>query len=427
MGLAKRYFAEDPARDLLFDQANSISLLQSPPSWGLAATTPADWVLKQRLRTSRGLKSTNRRDRRQRSNSRTRSETTASADLNDIEEVARYLEEKQRTLAVIASGYGPGDDDEERRRKRRKMLMWGAVAVAIVAVSYAVMTQYSPAVTPCPDSTGETSSGSIERDLLQSNERPNKTSLPAMQPSKEHSATNRQMMESARPSSSYERPTQSQRHETHGGGGSSRPKTVEFEVNPRGSVHSVPLNMEQAQTNGAMQRTSAPGASRGESSTSKTSASMQGRTERSSSSSGGRSAQTNRDTVVPGPLRYMKGLLISTRQALNSVDRLPGSQWVTGVYRDVRRAVDEIDPNLVVPGLHLVPDFLRKARRSITGGDGSQYVKETIEDTTGRETNLVRGVLKNIHRFFAKRGQGRRALKSARRALTENEADFVVL
>lgn len=154
MGLAKRYFAEDPSREFLFEQAKSISLLQSPPSWGLAATSPADWVLKQRLRESRGMKSTNRRDRR-RSSSRTRSgqQQEAPADLNDIEEIAKYLDEKQRTLAVIASGYGPGDDDEERRRKRKKMLMWGAVAVALVAVSYAVVTQYGPAATPTIDST----------------------------------------------------------------------------------------------------------------------------------------------------------------------------------------------------------------------------------------------------------------------------------
>lgn len=176
MGLATRYFAEDPGRDFLFQQAKSISLLQSPPSWGLAATSPADWVLTQRMRESRGLKSTNRRLRRNRSTSRTRSDQEEPIDVNDIEEITKYLDEKQRTLAVIATGYGPGEDDEEKRRKRRKMLLWGAVAVAFVAVSYAVVTQYgSPAVPAIEsDSAKQDSSGAIEKDLFETRERPKK-------------------------------------------------------------------------------------------------------------------------------------------------------------------------------------------------------------------------------------------------------------
>lgn len=445
MGLAKRYFAEDPGREFLFEQAKSISLLQSPPSWGLAATTPADWVLKQRLRESRGMKSTNRRDRRRsRSRSLTRSTKVAvvAEDVNDIEEIAKYLDEKQRTLAVIASGYGPaGDDDEERRRRRRKMLMWGAVAVALVAVSYAVVTQYGgpAAALSSLDSTGEASSGKIERDLLETNERPSKPVMP-VERSREQQSSRRESAgarESASARSSNERAAQMQSPRERV---SSRPKIIEFEVNPQGSVDSAPLSRTPHKANVAMSRSSSssssPKVTVSAGRTSSGTKLLMEKIDLTKDSTADGSATGTSGLVVPGPVRYMKGLLLSTRQALNGIDKLPGAQWAQGVYQDIRHAVDDIDPDLILPGVSLVPDFLRRARsdaraavgsglckaRQVVGGsERAQYVKEAIGDTTGRGRHLVRDALKIIH------GQGARALKSARVALAENEAEVVVL
>lgn len=396
MGLAKRYFAEDPTRELLFEQAKTISLLQSPPSWGLAATTPADWVIKQRLRESRGMKSTNRRDRRQsRSRSRTRSEEMAAADLNDIEEIAKYLDEKQRTLAVIASGYGPGDDDEERRRKRRKLLMWGAVAVALVAVSYAVVTQYRPAGpgTPAMDSTRGKSAGTIERDLLETRERPSKT-LPREQPTKMESAT--------KVNTSAERPAQSRRDRDSGGR-----TTMDFEVSPRGFVESVPLTKEAKPS--PAPRSSEPNVPKGSASDPRTSSSSNVQPGKIDLNKYAATRGRTGDSVVPGPVRYVKGLL------------LPGAHWAQGMYNDVRQAFNDLDPDLALPGISLVPNFLSRARQAIVGGEGPQLMKDSLIESTDKGRHLVRDSLRIIRR------RGSLALKSAGRALGENDAEVVVL
>jgi hypothetical protein len=151
LSLAKRYFGDEAIQPML-EQCSSISLLQPPPSWGLLSTTPADWVLKQRARESRGLKATNRRDRRN------RSKTTAEAaaldkkkpsddDDDDHKQLDRYLEEKKKTLAVIASGVGRADDEEEeRRKKRRKLMLYSGIALGLVAMSCVVVVQYRPTV-----------------------------------------------------------------------------------------------------------------------------------------------------------------------------------------------------------------------------------------------------------------------------------------
>lgn len=432
MGIAKRYFAEDPSREFLFEQAKSISLLQSPPSWGLAATSPADWVLTQRMRESRGMKSTNRRLRRNRSRSRTRSDQEASTpDENDIEEIAKYLDEMQRTLAVIATGYGPGDDDEERRRKRRKMLMWGAVAVAFVAVSYAVVTQYGPAAVPAidSDSTGKDSSGRIERDLLETRRHQNKT-VPRVE-----TARQQPTIGSSRESQKLNAPSQQMsgaqsRREKDSG----RQGTVEFEVNPKGFVDSVPVAKE-VKTSEQMTHSSA--------SRNPTKATFGSSTIRAPSSSRAEKVDvaakysTSGDTGASdqdasGPGRYVKGIL-------NGIDKMPGSRWVKGVYQDIRRAVVDLEPDFILHGVSLLPEFLSKrfsqARQAILGGEGAHFVRETIHETRGKGKHLVRDavvrlqrfIAKRLRRFFADDGRGSRLLKSARRALNENEAEIVAL
>ena len=418
MGLSRRYFAEDPQREFLLEQAKSISLLQSPPSWGLAATAPADWVLKQRLRESRGMKSTNRRDRRRsRSRSRSRSEQ-ASVDLNDIEEISKYLDEKQRTLAVIASGFGPGDDDEERRRKRRNMIIWGAVAVALVAVSYALVTRDGPNHAPTIDSTGKDGSGKIERDLLESKVKSD-TAAPQVKPPREQ-VTNRSRGESPKVSPPKGRPV----------------KKAEFVVSPKGLIASIPpvesTQLKATKSNGLGASSVAQAAlSASDNTRNAPTTRVENADFTKHSTTTGRS-----ESIVPAPLRYMKGMLLHTRQALNGIDRVPGAQWARGVYQDLRQAVEDLDPDLVVPGASFIPNLFRKARQAIVGGEGARYVKETINEardamTAGKGRHLVRDFVRNLHGFFTSDGRGSRflnfTLNEARAALTENEAEVVVL
>jgi len=307
--------------------------------------------------------------------------------LNDIEEVAKYLDEKQRTLAVIASGYGPGDDDEERGRKRRKMLMWGAVAVALVAVSYAVVTQYGPAATaPSIDATGEQSSGKIERDLLEANERPNKTVT-------REEVTNRSRRESPKVYPPI-----------------SQPQTAEFDITPKGFVETIPL-VKETKPQAVMARNSVPNVPK---------AAVSANRMRSAAKPPAGKIDLNKypatrgrtsEPVVPGPVRYVKGIL------------LPGAQWAQGVYKDMRHAVADLDPDLVLPGVSL----LSRARQAIFGGNKAQFVKESFDGTAERGRHLVRDSLRKLHRFFTNDGRGARALKSARKALADNDAEIVAL
>lgn len=146
--LAQKYHRDQWQIDMA--SMSSISLLQDPPSWSLAGTTKADWVLKQRVRQDLGMSTTSRKDRRLKSRhspknnddkSSTPSAEEAATPLVDYE----YLKRNRTSRAVIAAGFGPGLS-EERARRRRKRMMKGAIAAGVVAVvAIGVMHLYQPA------------------------------------------------------------------------------------------------------------------------------------------------------------------------------------------------------------------------------------------------------------------------------------------
>jgi hypothetical protein len=472
MGLAKRYFAEAPNRDFLFDQAKSISLLQPPPSWGLAPTMPADWVLKQRLRESLGKKGTNRRDRRSRSRSTARGQ---KADGNDKVEIEKYLDEKQKTLAVIACGFGPGEDDEERRRKRNKMLIWGAVAAALVAVSYTVIMQNCFSGGNAVGTHGD-SSGNTERDLLET-----KKNCPLKSDSL----------------------TTETRTQSKGMKGNS-PVTLSMTRNENlskplreiMSTHETrKINMtrrEQASTPPGERKLSKQEATKivssqrklVESTHNQTSVSTETAREHNSPLMSGPTMASSRSTfvkpkasvdttalssfptragtiyvTVPAPLRFMKNVLVRIRQfvddtsvdqihdalknlfhhipqLVNDVDKVPGTPWAHGVFNDSRQAIDERDPN-VEPGAGFLHDFVSKARNVILSGEGARFLKDKFSDarsvlSAGKARFLAHDFVRNAQHFLtSKDGQGARLAKAAldnvRAALVENEAEVVVL
>lgn len=166
LALAKHYYGNEMLMPMMAHTQN-ISLLQPPPRWALLATLPADWVLKQRMREL-GSRSATRRARRCRSRSRSKTRSDAKTESEPSpekekfdgsvekptdgqvppnsdkeDEIEKYLKEQAKSLAVIACGFGPCEEDErQRRRKARKFLIWSGVAIAIVAISVAVMMKY---------------------------------------------------------------------------------------------------------------------------------------------------------------------------------------------------------------------------------------------------------------------------------------------
>lgn len=97
------------------------------------------------------MSATSRKDRKRRSRTHEdkrhapAAEDDADKASEKEKEITKYLEEKQRTLAVIASGYGPGDDERQRQwRRRRKLLLRATVAVAVLGIAYGVAMQYRP-------------------------------------------------------------------------------------------------------------------------------------------------------------------------------------------------------------------------------------------------------------------------------------------
>jgi hypothetical protein len=139
LSLAKRYYAEESVKPLLIE-IPSIQLFRNPPAWALASKAKADWVLKQRGRERLGLPSRSRKDRRKRASAQ--NDTVVNglhivhAETDD--EIKTFLKEKSRNLAVIASGFGPGD--EYRCRFRRRAV--ASIAVAVLAVSCALLLRY---------------------------------------------------------------------------------------------------------------------------------------------------------------------------------------------------------------------------------------------------------------------------------------------
>lgn len=437
MGLAKRYFAEAPNRDFLFDQTKSISLLQPPPSWGLAPTMPADWVLKQRLRESRGMKGTNRRDRRSRSRSKSRRQET---DVSDQVEIDKYLDDKQKTLAVIACGYGPGEDDEERYRKRRKMLMCGAVAVALVAVSYTVLMQNRSSGSNAVGSHGD-SSRNTERDFLETRgaRRVKSAALTAE--------------------------TRTQSEEMKGDSPLTLRTTSENLSKPLGEIMSTPgitkISKEEATKVVASQRKLAESTRIQPSVLAETvmkhNSSLLSRSLAVSSHS--TFVKPASSVTVPAPLRFMKDILLKIRhfahessveqvhgalknffrsicQLVKGIDIVPGTLSVQGVYNDLQYAVDEREP-IVVPGAGFLRDFVSKGRNIIASREGARFLKGIFSDArnvlSARKARcLVQDFVRNTEYFLSnKNGQGARLVKAAvdnaRAALVDNEAQVVVL
>ena len=148
--LAKKYFTDEKAKQLL-GQCSTVALLQPPPNWGLINSVPSDYVLKQRVRESRGLSKTSRRSRRTRSRSRNRSLTRRSKEPNDNRnnkydvttkngewgsKKNKGKDDDKTTLAKIAIGIGPdGDRDAANEKRRRKILRNIAIGVGVVAIT----------------------------------------------------------------------------------------------------------------------------------------------------------------------------------------------------------------------------------------------------------------------------------------------------
>jgi hypothetical protein len=429
---------------------------------------PADWVLKQRQRESRGMKGTNRRDRRSRSRSKSRRQV---ADANDKVEIEKYLDEKQKTLAVIACGFGPGDDDEERRRKRKKLLMWGAVAAVLVAVSYALITQNRSSGEPAVGTPGD-SSGTMERDLLEIRKSPVK-SAPNSETRKQSKGMNRDspMSLSTTRSEKLSKPLGERTQETtkmsttrreqsstpFGERKISTQETAKIVASQREVVESTriqPLEWTKTARQHNSASMSGPTTVSARSTFATPKASMETITSSTVSTSEG-----TINVTVPAPLRFMKdillqsrrfandtsieqvhgalkNLLLHTRQLVNGVDKVPGTLWAQGVYNDLRHAIDERDPNLV-PGAGSLHDFVNKARNVVVRGEGARLVKGKFSDarnvlSAGKARRLAQDFVRNAqHCLTSKDGQGARlakaAVDNARDALAENDAEVVVL
>jgi len=131
-------------------QASSIALLQPPPSWGLASSADADWVIRQRMREEYGLtkkKKLNRHQRKKKLKLSSAAEASSSsssvvANKNSSSSVAVSIDllpfDKPSIQALIASGTGPDGRLEARklRKKRRRIAQSLAVVLVSVLVAY---------------------------------------------------------------------------------------------------------------------------------------------------------------------------------------------------------------------------------------------------------------------------------------------------
>ena len=128
-------------------QASSIALLQPPPSWGLASSADADWVIRQRMREEYGLtkkKKLNRHQRKKKlklsaaeaSSSSSVSNKNSSGSVKVSTELLPF--DKPSIQALIASGTGPDGRLEARklRKKRRRIAQSLAVVLVSVLVAY---------------------------------------------------------------------------------------------------------------------------------------------------------------------------------------------------------------------------------------------------------------------------------------------------
>ena len=166
-GLAKRYYG--PNHDRLKNGTKSTAngddgnkfnnegvLLNDAPICCLRSTSPADWVLKQRLRQEMGLSGTNRKDRRRKHHPYLRAGSITREDEASLEAVLlshenryndsdgpdyEYLKRHATDRAVIAAGFGPGPEAVVSLRRQRRR--YGtAVAVGFVAMSVGLGLHY---------------------------------------------------------------------------------------------------------------------------------------------------------------------------------------------------------------------------------------------------------------------------------------------
>ena len=156
LSMVRRYFDPMQAEPML-KMYPSISLFRPPPSWALARTAKADWVIKQRtsdrnrkdrktlkeLRNRHNVKNDNKQGSKPSATSRNPKQD------HDVEEIftAAMLEKLARRMkypkAMVAQGFGPGEDEVSRRKKRRKLLMvGGAATVAVIAIMIGVNMTY---------------------------------------------------------------------------------------------------------------------------------------------------------------------------------------------------------------------------------------------------------------------------------------------
>jgi len=126
-------------------QASSIALLQPPPSWGLASSADADWVIRQRMREEYGLtkkKKLNRHQRKKKLKLSTAEASSSSLANKSSSSVVvstdLLLFDKPSIQALIASGTGPDGRLEARklRKKRRRIVQSLAVVLVSVLVAY---------------------------------------------------------------------------------------------------------------------------------------------------------------------------------------------------------------------------------------------------------------------------------------------------
>jgi len=137
--VATKYYGKAEV-DAMMEAAPGISFLQPPPSWTKAPTAKADWVLRQEDRTQRGL-GPSKKDKKLLE----RLSEVQQVEYLDVEdEIDRKrieADEVPNALAVVAAGFGSGDVAERRRRRKRKGMVFGAVAVAVLAVSVGFVLQ----------------------------------------------------------------------------------------------------------------------------------------------------------------------------------------------------------------------------------------------------------------------------------------------
>jgi Rab-GTPase-TBC domain len=133
--LARRYHGVQA----VLEMAGEMRSLQAPPSWAVAPTGPADWLLRERKSESTRARSRSRsRSKRRRRSLSVTSQSEAAMEENA--EPWQYLGRHATSVPVVVLGYGPGGDQAARerrllrRRRRRQVLVAAGVSVAICAV-----------------------------------------------------------------------------------------------------------------------------------------------------------------------------------------------------------------------------------------------------------------------------------------------------